>query len=65
MNKEDFPLALNVKDIKKIMGIGINQAYELTRRKDFPVIKVGSRKVIPRDIFFQWLESTALNTGAS
>lgn len=49
---------LEVSDIKKIMGCGINQAYELVnqaeKNKFFRVIRVGRKIKIPKDPFFKW-----------
>ncbi len=60
MKQEDLPLVLNIKDLMEIMRISRDKAYEFTRRKDFPVIRQGSRIIIPRDAFFKWLNEDAL-----
>lgn len=54
--KEDLPLVLDVKDVKAIMDLGINQVYELFNSNEFRVVKVGRRKKVSRDVFFNWLE---------
>lgn len=46
---------LNVKEVKEILGIGINQAYKLVASKGFPKIILGRRYLIPRDEFYQWI----------
>lgn len=56
-NKENLPIVLSVKDVKKIMDINITKAYELAHRKDFPAKKLGRRIIIPRDPFLDWLEN--------
>jgi excisionase family DNA binding protein len=45
----------SVKEVAQVMGIGENNAYELTRRKDFPKIQIGRRIVIPIEAFNKWL----------
>ena len=45
MNDLEF---LTVKDIQRILKIGINQAYNLCQRGDFPVMKIGSAYRIPK-----------------
>ena len=32
-------------------------AYSILNREDVPVVKIGSRKFIQRDKFFDWLDS--------
>ncbi len=56
---EQLPLVLTVDMVCRIMGISKAKAYELTRSKDFPVIRVGRRKTIPRDTFLKWLDEKA------
>ncbi len=56
MEKKDYPITLSVKDVQEILGIGRGTAYELTNRDDFPCMKVGKVKRIPRDKFFEWME---------
>jgi predicted DNA-binding transcriptional regulator AlpA len=54
--KEDYPMVLTVADIREILSIGRNAAYELMNQKDFPVYKIGKLyKRVNRDEFFQWL----------
>lgn len=57
MKREDLPLFLCVKDVAQVMGIGKNQAYELTHKPGFPVVRLGHRIVIPRDQLFAWIDS--------
>jgi excisionase family DNA binding protein len=51
---DELPLTLRVEEIAKIMRISKANAYELTRRPDFPCVKVGRRICIPRDAFLKW-----------
>lgn len=61
---EDFPICLKVEDVANILRVSRAKAYEMTRRKDFPAIRDGSRIIIPRDRFFDWLNETALQAAA-
>ena len=47
---------LTVRDIKQILNISINAAYNLIHSKAFPVIKVGQSYRIPAESFYAWLE---------
>lgn len=59
MEKHQYPLVLNVKHIMEILGVSNRVAYEIMKRKDFPVMSItGAKgaKRVPRDLFFQWLD---------
>lgn len=44
-----------VKDIKNYFNCGINQAYSMVSRKDFPKVKIGRRYYIPQEQFEKWI----------
>jgi hypothetical protein len=39
------------------MGFTRTMAYNILNREDVPVVKIGSRKFIQRDKFFDWLDN--------
>lgn len=45
---DELPLMLSVQEIAKVLGISKTSAYELVRSKGFPVLKIGSRMVVPK-----------------
>jgi len=47
---------MTVEEMGVALGVSRPKAYELASRADFPVIKVGKRKVIPVDAFRRWME---------
>lgn len=51
--KNPFEL-LTVKDVSNDLHIGINQAYELFKQKDFPVITIGKKKRIILMTYLLW-----------
>ena len=53
---EELPLMLSVPQVADVLGIGRASAYELARSNDFPSLKIGSRIVVPKDRFIQWIE---------
>ncbi len=55
INRENFPLLLSAKDAQKI-GISRAAYYRLTHRADVPVVVIGERRYIHRDLFFEWLK---------
>lgn len=57
---EELPLFLNARIVAQVLGIAPSSAYELMHELNFPVLKVGSRMVVPKEKFIQWMER---NTG--
>jgi excisionase family DNA binding protein len=49
------PLAIGVKDLEELLGIGRTVAYELVRSEGFPKIRVNKRILIPVDALKEWL----------
>jgi hypothetical protein len=53
-SKEYQKDTLEVSDIKKILGCGHVQAYNLVNSGVFHVLRVGRKIKIPRESFFNW-----------
>ena len=53
---DELPLFLNAAIVAKALGIAPSSAYELLHEADFPVLKVGSRIVVPKEKFIEWVE---------
>lgn len=53
---EELPLFLNAKTVANLLGISPSAGYELMHRKDFPVLRIGSRMVVPKEKFRAWVE---------
>ena len=47
---------MSVQELSTQMGISLPKAYELTKLPDFPVLRVGTRILIPVDAFKSWLK---------
>lgn len=55
INKLQNPFkTLSVADISKDLHIGINQAYDLFKQKDFPTTSIGKRKVVTLAAYLLW-----------
>ncbi|MDE6836834.1 MAG: helix-turn-helix domain-containing protein [Acutalibacter sp.] len=54
---EELPLFLTAKTVAEVLGISVAGAYELLHQEDFPVLKIGSRLVVPKEKFLLWIES--------
>jgi len=53
---DELPLFLNTELVAKVLGVSPSSGYELMHEADFPVLKVGSRMVVPKGKFIQWVE---------
>ena len=52
---DELPLFLNAETVAKGLGISPSSSYELMHEPDFPVLKVGSRLVVPKEKFVEWV----------
>lgn len=52
---DELPLFLNAEMVAKVLGI--SSAYELIHEASFPALRVGSRIVVPKEKFCQWVEA--------
>ena len=53
---DELPLFLNAATVAKVLGVSPSSGYELMHEADFPVLKVGSRMVVPKEKFVEWVE---------
>ncbi len=53
---DELPLFLNAATVAKVLGVSPSSGYELMHDPDFPVLKVGSRMVVPKEKFIEWVE---------
>ena len=59
---DELPLFLNAKTVAEVLGISMAGDYELLHQEDFPVLRIGSRLVVPKEKFLAWVEE---QTGGS
>ena len=53
---DDLPLFLNSATVAKVLGVSPSSGYELIHEPGFPVLRVGSRIVVPKEKCIQWME---------
>ena len=53
---DELPLFLNAATVAKVLGVSPSSGYELMHEPDFPVLKVGSRLVVPKEKFVEWVQ---------
>ena len=54
-NYDELPLFLNAATVAKVLGVSPSSGYELMHEPDFPVLKVGSRLLVPKEKFVVWV----------
>lgn len=52
---DELPLFLNAELVAKVLGVSISSAYELMHETGFPTLRVGSRIVVPKEKFIEWV----------
>lgn len=55
-NYDDLPLFLNAELVSKVLGVSPSSGYELMHEAGFPTLRIGSRMVVPKEKFVQWVE---------
>ena len=50
---------ISVQELSALMGISLPKAYELVKSLGFPVIRIGTRILIPVDAYRAWLNENA------
>ncbi len=53
---DELPLFLNASMVAKVLGVSPSTGYELMHEKDFPILKIGNRIVVPKEKFIVWVE---------
>ena len=52
---DELQLFLNSELEAKVLGVSSSSGYELMHQPGFPVLRVGSRIVVPKEQFIQWV----------
>ena len=52
---DELPLFLNAELVAKVLGVSIFSAYKLMHEASFPTLRVGSRIVVPKEKFIEWV----------
>ncbi len=61
---DDLPLFLNAELVSKVLGVSPSSGYELMHESGFPVLKIGSRMVVPKEKFVRWVEDHTAGGGS-
>ena len=60
---DELPLFLNAGQVAQVLGVAPSSAYELMHEAGFPTLRVGSRMVVPKEKFVQWVEKRTKGDG--
>ena len=52
---DDLPPFLNANLVAQVLGVSPSSGYELMHEPGFPVLRVGSRMVVPKEQFIRWV----------
>ena len=52
---DDLPLFLKSETVAKVLGVLPSSGYELMHEPGFPVLRIGSKMVVPKEQFIQWV----------
>ena len=55
---DELPLFLNAEMVAKVLGVSPSTGYELMHEKDFHILKIGNRIVVPKEKFIAWVEQS-------
>lgn len=58
-NYDELPLFMNARQVANTLGISKTTAYILMSDEEFPSIKVGSRILVERSKFKEWVEKSS------
>ena len=53
---DDLPLCLNAEMVADVLDVSSTICYELMRAGKLPVLRMGSRLIVPKEKFLQWIE---------
>ena len=53
---DELPLFLNAEMVANVLGVSSTVCYELTHAGKLPVLRIGSRLIVPKEKFLEWIE---------
>ncbi len=60
---DDLPLFLNAELVAKVLGVSPSSGYELMHEVGFSTLRIGSRMIVPKEKFIQWVEQATGGAG--
>lgn len=56
-SNDELPLALNARDVAGYLNISLSCAYQVMNATDFPVLKIGKRRIVTKEHFLERIQS--------
>ena len=53
---DDLPLFLNAEMVADVLGVSSTICYEMMHAGKLPVLRIGSRLIVPKEKFLEWIE---------
>ena len=48
-------LVYSIQEVAELLGISRSYAYELVRKGEIPVLRLGKKRVVPKEKFTRWV----------
>ncbi|MBR4318645.1 MAG: helix-turn-helix domain-containing protein [Oscillospiraceae bacterium] len=58
-SNDELPLTMNARDIAGYLNISLSCAYQVMNSRDFPVLKIGKRRIITKEHFLEWIQNAS------
>lgn len=58
-SNDELPLTLNAKDVAGYLNISLSCAYQVMNSRDFPVLKIGKRRIVTKKHFLEWIQNAS------
>lgn len=49
-------IVYSIPEVAQLLGISRSYAYELVKRNELPILKMGKRRMIPKCYLEQWIQ---------
>ena len=53
---DELPLFLNAEMVANVLGVSSTVCYEMRHAGKLPVLRIGSRLIVPKEKFLKWIE---------
>ena len=60
---DELPLFLNAELVSKVLGVSSTTAYEVMHNEDVPSLRIGSRLIVAKEKFIEWVNSQTERNG--
>ena len=58
-SNDELPLTMNARDIAGYLNISLSCAYQVMNSRDFPVLKIGKRRIVTKEHFLEWIQNAS------